>query len=385
MSIQAAQERIDVAKSVHDESIIVDNNHYGPWIYSDKMMQTADRLLAANTYPPAVWDEMIRVRIHELVSNAEYLREYLANWDKAGVTAICYSLFSYAEPYSFATTVREIAHLTYLFDNLPDKFQKILKAEDLVRVKAKKGHGIILYVESTDEFGKNLDNIDFFHELGLRIVQLTYNTRNWVGNGCTERVDDGLSYFGLQVVERLNELHMIVDLSHCGYKTTMDAIANSKDPVVFTHTFAKEVSKHDRGKTDEQLQALSERGGFVGVMLVPHFITSDPHPSLEHFFRHIDYIVKLIGVDHLAIGTDLYPPANLGLSKALDSSNSWMSLGFRPEHRAGESRKTVIESFKDWSDWPNITAGLLSRGYSKDDVNKILGGNFLRVFERIVG
>ncbi len=234
-------------------------------------------------------------------------------------------------------------------------------------------------------FGKDLNNIDLFRELGLRIVQLTYNTRNWVGNGCTERVDDGLSYFGLQVVERLNQLHMLVDLSHCGYKTAMDAIENSKDPVVFTHTFARKLSNHDRGKTDEQIKALAEKGGYIGVMLVPHFITSDPNPNLEHFFRHIDYIADLVGVDHLAIGTDLYPPAHQGLVEALDRSNSYMSIGFRPEHRAGESRSRMIENFKDWSDWPNITSGLLSRGYSNDDVKKILGGNFLRVFEKVVG
>ncbi len=324
---QVSQVRSDESSNVHKESIIVDNNHYGPWLYSDKMMQAADRLLSVNTSPPEVWDEMIHVRIQELVSNPTYLKEYLENWDKAGVTAICYSLFSFADPYSFSTTIREIARLTYLFDNLPKQFQKILKAEDLIRSKTQGSHGIILYVENTDEFGKDLEKIDLFHELGLRIVQLTYNTRNWVGNGCIERVDDGLSYFGLDVLQRLNDLHILVDLSHCGYKTTMDAIANSSDPVVFSHTFAKELSNHDRGKTDEQIKALAERGGFIGVMLIPRFITNEPHPGLEHFFRHVDHIANLVGVEHLAVGTDLYPPG--GRHRLVSSSSQRVGTGSR--------------------------------------------------------
>jgi membrane dipeptidase len=185
----------------------------------------------------------------------------------------------------------------------------------------------------------------------------------------------------LEVVERLNKLHMLIDLSHCGFKTTMDAIAHSRDPVVFTHTFAKSLNNHARGKTDEQLKALAEKGGYVGVMAVPSFITKDSHASLEHFFQHIDYIVKLIGLDHLAIGTDWYPPAHQGLSQAIN--NSYASIGFRPEDRAGNTNS--LEGFEDWSDWPHITEGLLSRGYSSEDVKKILGGNFVRVFERVVG
>jgi membrane dipeptidase len=321
------------------------------------------------------------MRVRELVTNVAFRKAYLENWKSAGVTAICYSLFRFANPYTFESTIEDISDIAYMLDSLPEAFVKVTKAEDLHRAKKEGKYGIVFFIENTEQFAKNLQNIDLFYRLGLRIVQLTYNSMNFVGCGCTERNDTGLSSFGLEVVARLNQLHMMIDLSHCGQKTVADAIVHSRDPVVFTHTFAKSLRDHARGKTDEQLQAVGEKNGYIGVASCPFFITKEKRATIEHYLQHIDHIVQVAGINHVGIGTDWYPPPHRGYAATLNAA--FATIGFRPQDRVDYLR--TVEGFEDWSDWPNITSGLLARGYSKGDVRKIIGGNFLRVFQRIAG
>ncbi len=373
---------MEEARKIHEQSITVDTNQVGPFGFcSRNMTREVDRLLSSGASGPQIWDRMTSMRVRELVTNAAFRKAYLKNWRSAGVTAICYSLFRFANPYTFESTIEDISDITYMLDGLPEAFVKVVKAEDLRRAKTEGKFGIIFFVENTEQFGKELQNIDLFYRLGLRIVQLTYNSMNFVGCGCTERNDMGLSSFGLEVVARLNQLHMMIDLSHCGHKTAADAIEHSVDPVVFTHTFAKALRDHARGKTDEQLQAIGEKGGYIGVAACPFFITKEKHATIEHFLQHIDHIVQVAGVNHVGIGTDWYPPPHRGYAATLNAA--FATIGFRPQDRVDYLR--TVEGFEDWSDWPNITSGLLTRGYSKGDIRKIIGENFLRVFERVVG
>jgi membrane dipeptidase len=178
----------------------------------------------------------------------------------------------------------------------------------------------------------------------------------------------------------MNELGILVDLSHCSEATTLDAIDTSTKPVAITHSFCKALSDHDRGKSDDVIRALGEAGGYFGILTVPFFITTEPTATLDHFVAHFDRVVDLIGPQHVGIGTDwgVHFPKPL-----VDMLNEEMArLGFREEHRVDWG--ATVEGFRDWREWPNITRALVSRGYSDEQIEGFLGGNFLRVFERAV-
>ena len=232
---------------------------------------------------------------------------------------------------------------------------------------------------------RNLKFFDVAYEKGLRSFQLTYNRMDNIGVGCTERVDAGLSMFGVEVVRHLNEIGMMVDVSHCGYQTTMDACRVSKKPVNANHTSARSVFYHPRGKSNDALRAIADTGGFIGVYTVPTFI-AERNPTIEHVLDHVDYIANLVGWQHVGLGTDwpLTSPDKVVLSTfGVDPQ-----LGFRKAE--GERPADIVltektAGFEDLRDLPNITRGLVKRGYSDEQIRGILGENALRVFEQICG
>jgi membrane dipeptidase len=225
---------------------------------------------------------------------------------------------------------------------------------------------------------RDLTAIDVAYAKGLRSLMLTYNLMDNVGVGCTERVDAGLSTFGLDVVKHCNNLGMIVDVSHCGPLTTLDACRYSKQPVNANHTAAKGVYCHARGKSDEALHAIAGSGGVVGVVALPAFLTADPEATIEHMLDHIDYIAELVGWQHVAIGTDWPLQAPEDLQRAVLSHKS---LGFRDEDRLDVTKRLV--GYDDCRDLPNITRGLVKRGYSDEQIQGVLGENALRVFAEV--
>jgi membrane dipeptidase len=218
-------------------------------------------------------------------------------------------------------------------------------------------------------------------DLGLRMVGLTYNMQNDVGGGCTERTDTGVSNFGAKLIAAMDELGMIVDTSHSGRQTTLDACELSGRPVVASHTSAAAVYEVDRAKSDEELQALAETGGVIGVYAVPFFLAAGSGVTIEAMLDHIDYIVDLVGWQHVGIGTDWPMQSDLA---SLERVFMPMILekGFRPEHNIGVEN---LVGFDDYRDFSNITRGLVARGYDDEQIRGILGENFLRVFEAVCG
>jgi membrane dipeptidase len=211
---------------------------------------------------------------------------------------------------------------------------------------------------------------------------LTYNLMDNVGVGCTERVDAGLSSFGVEVVKHCNDIGMMIDVSHCGHLTTLDACRHSKGPVNANHTAAKSLHRHARGKSDEALHAIADTGGVVGVVALPSYLTSAANATIEHMLNHIDYISDLIGWRHVAIGTDwpLQAPEQI-VRELLSPANA--VLGFRPQDELDVAGRLV--GFDDCRDLRNITRGLVKRGYSDEQVRGIIGENALRVIESVCG
>jgi membrane dipeptidase len=272
---------------------------------------------------------------------------------------------------------------------LQDVYVKVNKAED-IRIAKKEGKvGIILNFQNTVPLGNDLTKLDFFHDLGIRVIQLTYNVRNFVGDGCTELTDCGLSRFGIDLIERMNKLGIVVDLSHCGYKTTLEAIKTSQKPIAFTHTNCRSLHDHPRNKSDEQIRALAEKEGYMGITCHPTFLGGKGPSILEKMLDHIDYAVNLVGIEHVGIGTDV-----AGLHHYPEPIMEKMFREDLPVHgwRNGDVVKAWHTFKAEWErlehlnmGYRNIIRGLISRGYSDQDVEQIVGGNFLSFFENVAG
>jgi membrane dipeptidase len=341
------------------------------------MLKRLDELIEKNASTPAILDEMNRLGTQEIVEGR--FEEYQEWWETSGVDVVSATLGAFGEtPFTYENALRDVALWMRKFDSL-GWLVKAIGIKDIEQAKEQGRRAVILNFQNTTHIGTDLDKLDFFYNLGVRIIQLTYNMRNFVGDGCTERTDAGLSHFGIQVIKRMNELGILVDLSHCGHKTTMDAMEISTKPVAFTHAFCRKLNEHDRGKTDEELKALAEKGGYCGIVVVPFFLAKES-PSLGHFLAHLEHATEIMGVDKVGIGTDwgaTPKPLQVRLNEEIKR------IGFREEHNVDWG--AVAEGFQDWRDWPNITYGLVSRGYSDSEIKGILGGNFLNIFREVAG
>ncbi len=250
--------------------------------------------------------------------------------------------------------------------------------------QAKRDRRIAFYAhcQPSSPAPRDLKAFDAAYAKGLRSYMLTYNRMDHVGVGCTERVDAGLSMFGVEVVEHCNDIGMIVDVSHCGHLTTMDGCRRSKKPVNANHTAAWSVYRHARGKNNEALRAIADTGGVIGVVAVPFFLSADRAPTIEHMLDHIDYIADLVGWRHVAIGTDWpmqVPDKILEATLGVEAKG----IGFRDEDGIKVTQRLV--GFDDCRDLPNITRGLVKRGYEDEQIRGILGENALWVFAQVCG
>jgi membrane dipeptidase len=297
-------------------------------------------------------------------------------WRGSGLTAA-----NRQAPMSFTTLSARTWGLTIAqFDTFP-WLVKALTAADIRRAKCENKVAGYLSNQFLGEMGSSIELLDAVHAIGMRMIQLTYNSMNLVGAGCTERTDAGISHFGARVIGRMNQLGIIVDTGHCGRQTTLDACALSAVPIVASHTSAAAVYKVDRAKSDEELRAIAGTGGVIGVYAVPFFLAPGEGVTIEAMLDHIDYMVTLVGWVHVGIGTD-WPLS--GSKEALRHFQiAAMGTGFREEHNLDCT--TNLVGFDDYRDFPNITRGLVKRGYTDDQIRGILGENFVRVFEQVCG
>jgi membrane dipeptidase len=365
------------ARRLHEESIVVDMlfvGPCGPLAFTEEMnAQLRAEYSRHHDAERTFWSAMALPGRLAALGQSPVFREW---WEASGVTAGSREVG--VGPIEQA--LEHIGNFTREFDGL-DWLVKALTAGDIRRAQATGKRAGFLHMQDTRAIDRDLDRLDRLYNLGLRILQLTYNSLNYVGAGCTERTDAGLSYFGVRLVERMNALGMLVDISHTGRQSTLDACRVSRAPVVATHTGAGALSGHDRCKSDEVLRAIAATGGIVGVVTVPAFLSTGPDPAITDFLDHVDYLANLIGVEHVGIGTD-WP--NGAPEWVLGLLGEWAKeLGFREEHRVNWLAQ--LKGFRDYREFINITRGLVARGYSDEQIQAILGGNFLRVFEQVCG
>lgn len=260
----------------------------------------------------------------------------------------------------------------------PGVFVRVDSVEDFEAVRAKDKIGFILGLQTANHF-EELDDIDLFYNFGQRVCQLTYNSRNLIGTGATDRSDGGLSNFGVQVVERMNSLGMAVDVSHCGDRTTLDAFEVSTQPVLITHSNCRAlVPGHPRCKTDEAIKATAKSGGVMGITGVRNFIRDKEPTTIEHMLDHYDHVARLVGVEHLGVGSDMDPD---GYDDVPEPAYSALKAGYRSSYSFRD--KIDTDGFDHPKRMYDLTEGLIRRGYSNEDIGKILGGNFKRALADI--
>lgn len=267
-----------------------------------------------------------------------------------------------------------------------DDLLLVRKVSDIKLAKESGRLGIYLHFQGAEPIEDNFDLVDLYKALGIGVVQLTYNIKNRVGDGCEERTDAGLSRFGVKLIERLNAARIIVDCSHTGLRTSLEAIECSTAPVILSHSNVRSVHPSARNVPDELIDAIARCGGVIGVVGFPALVAKTTSPTLDQFVAHIDAVVQRVGIDHVGLGIDYYPwqsgVANDGEAmrcyEEAIRTGIWGEAYPPPPHRYPAG----IETPRTLS---NLTFRLLQRGYSESDVRKILGENWLRVMQYVWG
>lgn len=277
-------------------------------------------------------------------------------------------------PEANAQSLRFFADWNSFLANHDRLFLRVDSADDLARVKASGRIGILLGLQNAEHF-RHPDDVNAFHGLGQRVAQLTYNARNLIGNGATERRDEGLSDFGVGIVERMNQVGMAVDVSHCGDRTTLDAFEASKRPVIITHSNCRAlVPGHPRCKTDEAIRRMAAGGGVMGITGVRMFVRAEEPTTIEHVLDHFDHVARMTSVEHLGVGSDvdLY-----GYDDMPPELNKKLREGYKGSYAFRD--KLDVEGLDHPRRMFDLAEGLIRRGYSDRDIELILGGNFARV------
>jgi membrane dipeptidase len=276
--------------------------------------------------------------------------------------------------------LREINMCRRWIDENPNDILLCLGVDDIYEAKRSDREAIIFGPQNTEFLGTDLDFVGTFYDLGVRIMQLTYQRQNWVGSGCGERRDGGLTTFGRKVVSLMDDLGMIVDISHCGQVTGMDAIEHSRNPVLLTHAHPNKLSPHIRAKDEPLLKALADQGGVIGLTAMSYFMYYPDRPkewpNLTRWIEHLKYLIDVMGIDHVGVGLDFDETntpekwaADLRAHPELDSGWGWDTKRIQNLTHAGEE--------------VNLTRALVWAGFSDAEIKQILGENFLRVFTQV--
>jgi membrane dipeptidase len=301
-----------------------------------------------------------------------------ADFKAAGITGMHHS-YGIGGPSAHADALAFMGQSLGYCSRNPDVFTLVDKAADLDKAKAQGKVAVILGVQNSEHF-RTPDDVKLFYQIGQRCSQLTYNAQNLLGSGSTERVDGGVTDFGVSIIEAMNKVGMLVDVSHCGPRTTLDAIALSPKPIAITHSNCRALVDHPRLKSDEAIKALAAKGGVMGITGVRMFVRDREPTGISHIADHVDHVAKLVGIEHVGVGTDAdlngyddMEPEAYALLKASYKS----SYGFRD--------KIDTDGFDHPMKIYDLTEELIRRNYSDKNIAAVLGGNFRRLLAQTWG
>ena len=310
---------------------------------------------------------------------------HVENVRRSGLTAVNLTILPVGTTppdAAFVQAVREILYWESEIERLPQVLTRIRTVADIDGAKKTQRTGLIYGFQDAVAFETEVARLTDFYRMGVRIIQPTYNRRNLLGDGCLEPADAGLSKAGMEAISRMNELGILVDLSHCGRRTAADAIRASKRPVAFTHTGCAALADHPRNRTDPELRAVADKGGVSGIYVMP-YLNNGRQPTAENVIAHLEHAIKVAGEDHVSIGTDG------GISPEVfdDAFRKNFADNVRARREAGiaapgetEEGYLFANDLNSARRFETLGSMLSSRGHTADRIEKILGRNLLRVF-----
>ncbi len=379
--LKPSQRDLDYGLRLHDETLVFDAYGFAPRAAVDGDAVRA--LMDGGASDMELQDQREDMTMTRAAVVQAEREEFIRAWSASGVTCIFQNCGE--ESSDPLRLIKRLARFTYLTDHLAGVLRRAVTPDDVAKA-ADDGMGCLYFtgngVPLTQQWHSVEDELRYiriFFQLGIRMMHVTYNRRNRLGDGCAETANGGLSDFGRAAVREMNRVGVIVDVAHSGWQTSLDAARTSSRPMVASHTTCGGIHPHIRSKPDEAIRAIADTGGYIGICCIPRFLrrTGD----ISAFLDHIDYAVRKFGADHVAIGTDV----------AYRSRFSAAESRKVPERRRARTRFAALWPSDDfvtteemtsslaWTNWPMFTVGMVQRGHSDESIRKILGGNVLRV------
>lgn len=388
--LKPTQAQIEHAWELHFGSLVFESYGFAPRAALDG--EAYQQAIKDGASTETLTDLRESMSMNGMSRNERERKEFFDSFRAAGVTCIFQNAGE--EGSDPLRLIKRLAHFTKALDELNPELTKVIRADDLEKLK-KAGHlGLCLTMNGVplrqqwNNMKDELRLVAIFRELGIRMMHLTYNRRNPIGDGAGEPHDGGLSDFGREAVAEMNRKGVIVDVAHSGWETSYDAAKASAKPMVASHSACADVYKHFRSKPDRTIRAICDTGGYLGVCCIPRFLGGAG--DITSMMDHLDHLIKKFGPDHAAIGTDVsyvsrfdkeekakVPRRPDGSTPFGGSADQWEHLWPKDDY------VTTIEAERSiaWTNWPMFTLGMVMRGHSDDTIQKVLAGNVLRVLK----
>ncbi len=372
---------------LHAESLVFDSYGFSPRAAIDgNALAKAIEAGASRIEIKDLQEEMAMTRV---ATDPVEQQEYRDAWRASGVTCIFQNAGE--EGQDPMRLIKRLARFTYVTDLLRGFVAKAAVPSDILAAKKEHRHCLYLTgngVPLTQQWVSVPDELRYlriFHQLGIRMMHLTYQRRNMIGDGCGEASDAGLSDFGKSAIAEMNRVGVIPDCAHSGWQTSLEAAKVSSRPVVASHSVCGAIHPHIRSKPDNVIEAIVDSGGYIGICCIPRFLRGSG--DINALLDHIDHVIRKFGADHVAIGTDVaYQSQNASREASKVPKREKRREEFRSLWPA-DSYKTTAEATESlaWTNWPLFTVGLVQRGHRDDVIRKVIGGNVMRVAQESMG
>jgi membrane dipeptidase len=386
--LKPTQAQIEHARELHFGSVVFESYGFAPRCAIDS--EVMNNAVKSGASAAELSDLRESITMNRNATNERERKEFLEAFHAAGVTCIFQNTGE--EGSDPMRLIKRLAHFTKATDLLKPAVSKVVTAEEILALK-KSGHvglcfttnGVPLKMD-WESVRDELRYVRIFQELGVRMMHLTYNRRNSIGDGAGEPHDGGLSDFGHAAVAEMNRLGVIVDVAHSGWKTAYDAAKASAKPMVASHTSCCGVYEHFRGKPDNTIKAICDTDGLVGICCIPRFLGG--RGDITAMMDHLDHLIKKFGASHAAIGCDVAYTSRYDkeeraklLKAPSGNADKWEHLWPKDDYL------TTIEAEQSvaWTNWPLFTLGMIMRGHSDEVIRQVIGGNMLRVLKANAG
>ena len=385
--LQPTPSELERGLRVHAESVVFDSYGFSPRAAVDGAALA--NLVESGASAIELDDAREDMMMTRVATDPVQQQEYRDAWRASGVTCIFQNAGE--EGQDPMRLLKRLARFTYVTDMMRGFVSKAASPRDVLTAKREgrhclymTGNGVPLtqqWVSVPDE----LRYVRIFFQLGIRMMHLTYQRRNMIGDGCGEKTDAGLSDFGKAAIAEMNRVGVIPDCAHSGWQTSLEAARVSSKPVVASHSVCGAIYPHIRSKPDEVIKALADSGGYIGICCIPRFLRGDGDVSV--LLNHIDHVIRKFGPDHVAIGTDVaYQSQDAGRERAKIPSRGKRRTEFRSLWPADDYKTSrQANDSVAWTNWPLFTVGLVQRGHTDEVIRKVIGGNVMRVARETLG